>query len=320
MSIVVEWDNILLAEADRSRVMLARVAADATDAIGTGLAEAPVELLLCADPVEVDVGALAVEVDDALAHASSALSERVVEVPGGGYYELKNAGAREARGDVVVFLDSDVIPEPGWLSALVEPLSDPEVDVVAGNSYIEPSGLYGKTFALAWFFPLRSEKAFSRPTFTFWANNVAFRRAVAERFPFPAIEGAPRCACWRLAHDLAEHGVRVVLTTSAQVSHPPPNGLWRFLTRAIAHGRDRVLEARVYGSRRTASPVGTAERLWRDLRRSTGSLTRDAEHVGLAKRAIPVAFGISTSYYLLASMGELATMVSPGVMARHFRS
>ena len=38
---------------------------------------------------------------------------RMVNVPDAEYYELRNHGAREAAGAVLVFLDSDVIPEPG---------------------------------------------------------------------------------------------------------------------------------------------------------------------------------------------------------------
>src|SRR5690242_14893762 len=30
----------------------------------------------------------------------------------------RNRGAREARGDMVAYLDDDALPEPGWLAAL----------------------------------------------------------------------------------------------------------------------------------------------------------------------------------------------------------
>jgi hypothetical protein len=39
----------------------------------------------------------------------------------------------------------------------------------------------------------------------------------------------------------------------------------------------------------------------------------------LSTPAVPAALGISTSYYLLCTLGEVATMVSPRFMARHFR-
>jgi glycosyltransferase involved in cell wall biosynthesis len=39
----------------------------------------------------------------------------------------RNTGVSRARGEVVVFLDDDAIPHPGWLAQLTEPFADPEV-------------------------------------------------------------------------------------------------------------------------------------------------------------------------------------------------
>ncbi len=44
----------------------------------------------------------------------------------------RNIGLAHARGDVVVFIDDDAIPEPDWLEALLAPYADPEVASVGG--------------------------------------------------------------------------------------------------------------------------------------------------------------------------------------------
>ncbi len=49
-----------------------------------------------------------------------------------GLSAARNAGLRLARGDVLVFLDDDAFPEPGWLQAIVETLGEPGVDCVGG--------------------------------------------------------------------------------------------------------------------------------------------------------------------------------------------
>ena len=319
VSVVVEWENILLAEAERSRRMLRQLVREAETAVDQGLAAGPIELLVCFDVEEVDGSVVAADLAAELPEKSSALSHRLVPVPGAEYYALKNAGAREVEGELLVFVDSDVVPEPGWLGNLLRPFADETVGVVAGNSYLEPIGLYGKTFALAWFFPLRATEAQVRPAAKFFANNVAFRRRVFDQFPFPPLDEASRGSCWRLAHILVENGVRIVQATGAQVAHPPPNGGVHFVTRALAQGRDRLLEERAFGSRRTRSVLGTGSRLRRDLRRSSSSITRNFKRVGLSAPAVPAALGISTSYYLLCTLGEVATMASPRFMTRHFR-
>ena len=50
----------------------------------------------------------------------------------------RNIGLAHARGDVVVFIDDDAVPEPDWLEALLAPYDDPGVACVGG--FIRDSG------------------------------------------------------------------------------------------------------------------------------------------------------------------------------------
>jgi glycosyltransferase involved in cell wall biosynthesis len=50
-----------------------------------------------------------------------------------GPHAASNTGVREAQGEIVVFTDSDCVPDPEWLRALVEPFADPDVVAVGGR-------------------------------------------------------------------------------------------------------------------------------------------------------------------------------------------
>lgn len=56
-----------------------------------------------------------------------------VAAEGENYYVLKNRGALLARGEIIVFTDSDVRPTPTWLGAIVEAM-DAGADVSVGPS------------------------------------------------------------------------------------------------------------------------------------------------------------------------------------------
>ena len=241
--------------------------------------------------------------------------------PGLGYCELKNEGAKRASGDIVVFLDSDVIPEPDWLDQLVRSFLDPGVQVVGGTSYIEPVSLYTRAFALTWFFPLRTPDGPLQTTPYFVANNVAGRREFLARYPFPD-DPRFRGQGSTLADTLAAEGIPIYENPNARVSHPPPNGVSHFVHRALCEGHDLIIKERLRGR---SAPVS----LGRNVRLSYWALRKMAaeiresiwsqrERVGLSAAAAPFAFGIALLYYTTRAVGEILTRIDPGIVRRPF--
>lgn len=51
----------------------------------------------------------------------------------GGQSAARNAGLREAQGDIIVFTDDDVCPPPTWLDAVTVPIYNGDADIVAGG-------------------------------------------------------------------------------------------------------------------------------------------------------------------------------------------
>ncbi|WP_414526671.1 glycosyltransferase [Nodularia chucula] len=56
-------------------------------------------------------------------------------------YAARNTGIRAAVGEILAFTDADCHPQPQWLHSLIQPFSDPDVVIVAG----EIAALMGKS-------------------------------------------------------------------------------------------------------------------------------------------------------------------------------
>ena len=55
-----------------------------------------------------------------------------------GFAHACNHGAAAARGDYLVFLNNDTVPQPGWLTALAGAMTGPRAPVVAGARLLFP--------------------------------------------------------------------------------------------------------------------------------------------------------------------------------------
>lgn len=318
-TVVAEWENVRLAELDRARRMLAELARQVA-ALGSGLADGGTGGPVCVDVVIVydselfSDEAVRRSVEESLPEGAS-LPLRLLAAPGASYYEQKNRGAEVATGEVVVFLDSDVVPEEGWLQALLTPFSLAWVNAAAGNSYVEPVSLYAKAFALTWFFPLRDHEGRRGLVKHFYANNVAFRRGFFLARRFQEAEGETRGACARLAQSIWAEGGKIAYEGAARVSHPTPNGLRHYVERGIAQGRDNV----VGGRRASRSVADVLRRYAKTLQSTTSRVIANRKAVDLSPAGVPLVVAVSWGFYTLAFVGEVASMVAPRFMSRRFQ-
>ena len=319
LSIILEWENVLLAESERCFRMLRQ--------LRNQLEETPhtVEVLVLFNPEQVDRPMIQQALDDYLRLAEAAVSRhqlRIEEARGSHYYELKNEGAAKARGDVIIFIDSDVIPEDDWLKEISQPFFEcPEITVVAGNTYLAYDSILEKAFALAWFFPLREPaNSIHSDSTHFFANSVAFRRDVFLKYRFPIMQsGVTRGACADLAHLLASSGIPIWTNTGARASHPPPSDLHHYVTRGLSQGRDKVLPRIAAGQSRLRALVGSLRWSKTQIQNAAPRIIKDRKRVNLALWQAPGALGIIVCYYSLSVGGSCITALSPGYAAKHWQ-
>lgn len=310
-SIIIEWDNARLSEAGRAVDMLHALCEQAE------AAPFETEFLVLFNDEEINADQLHRIVRQHLMAGKMAQAHcQLVAAGGTRYYELKNKGAQIARGEIVVFVDSDVLLEPGWLDQITAPLwLHADVQVNAGETYMSTHNLIEKAFALHWFFPLRSQVNKQRDDrHHFFANNVAFRRSFFLAHPFPAIpKGMTRGACVLLARQLSESGVAIWTNTAARTSHPAPNGLQHFIQRGLAQGRDWAMLETIQHQTSRAGIVSLALRrlLLSKLNRILKTTFRTGRQVGLQWWQYPAVIAIMWAYTLLVSIGAIAVALWP---------
>jgi len=233
------------------------------------------------------------------------------------YYPLKNLGASKATGDLLLFVDSDVLPDDGWLAHLLGSFGRPDVHVVSGQTYVGPSDVFSRAFALGWTYELRDESGRFEPCLKFYGNNVAFRAEVFPKDGFPPLGPRTRGASSLLRQKLNQVGIDVWQNRRACVDHPPPSSTRHLVIRALAHGRDRYMKystQRHLGGLRVS--VGTAAKR---LARGVKNTFLHRQRVGLPWWQVPASLAILSAYYGFFALGGILTHISPEAMGRRFR-
>lgn len=140
----------------------------------------------------------------------------------------RNAGAARAKGDVLVFLDDDCLPEPGLLATYAAEFAGGELQAAEGRIAAD------RPFAR-----MDEEAPLNEFGGCFWSCNIAIRREFFERiggfdeiFPDAAMEDV------ELRQRILQTGTKIVFLREALVIHPVRKIKgWSFLRkRAKAHG------------------------------------------------------------------------------------
>jgi glycosyltransferase involved in cell wall biosynthesis len=151
---------------------------------------------------------------------------RVIETDGDHYYALKNRGAATACGEILAFLDSDVMPEPEWMGTLLAGIRE-GADATCGPSLFrqgDPATARSLPMLVAasisWSFIVGA----GAKAQGFLSHNLGFRKEVFERLRYRTDFGRT-CAGSFLMDDMRKAGINPVFQPRQQVAHA---FLWRW--------------------------------------------------------------------------------------------
>ena len=308
-SVVIEWDNARFSERERPVSMLRALGKQAAE---FSARRPPVKITF--DPANVDVSLVRTCLDEA-GPAMDHLDIEFLPVENSRYYSQKNYGFSRTESQFVIFLDSDVIPQPSWLKNLLGSFEHPDVDVACGETFMACSSNYERAFALFWFFNLQDKQPRLVRRNHFFANNVAFRREIFAQYNFPELDSF-RGQCLALAHDLRRSGIPIFCNTGASVEHPPPVDGRMFVRRALSAGYDEtILNKALDRPFHQRGPLGAGWRFATHLWRSGMKTITRHRDVGLTPAGAVPALCLAGSFYTLKLLGELISLIDPTLFA-----
>lgn len=150
------------------------------------------------------------------------------------YARANNAGAKAARGDIVVRLSGDAVPVGNdWLKALTEPFGDPRVAATWGRQATPPN-VYNPLEAWfgRWLHPDTNRARVYWRDVTVLGCNMAYRRDLWQQHPFD--ERLPQAEDYEWMHHWYKRGYMGVYQPQAVVCHGHNENFVQALRRSLA--------------------------------------------------------------------------------------
>lgn len=308
VTIVIEWENAVDTEAAWAQRAVAALQHE-IEAVAPRMSQKPAVTYLYEQNV-VDPKAIRRNIAEAAPRLADIAALEIVPTAGLTYYELKNYGVARAATELSIILDSDAVPQPGWLEAICAPFADPSVMAVGGITVMGYEDLLSRTMALSWIFGLAEERTRTAAKQGIYANNIAVRTAFLRDNPFPQVKAFKKaCVVW--LRDITARGHRYVRVADAVTIHAPHPGYNFVLWRAWVTGLDRDFHGYHFVSHSLSGRAAFALRFFAQrLGRSWRRILTKRRSVELPAWQVPAAMGIALGFFLTAFAGQMFSIAT----------
>jgi hypothetical protein len=171
----------------------------------------------------------------------AALPARLLRLPALGPYPARNAAVREAKGEVLLFTDSDCLCPPDWIATAARFFEDATVMAVQGSSRASEESRLSRLIQLEYDRYVASHAAAG---YRHFCNTVIspFAPPSRERLAGSLPRGGDAVYGW-----LLEGAVTIHYEPSWWVAHCHPASRWDEARRAFAQGKNGALWGRELG-------------------------------------------------------------------------
>jgi len=181
-----------------------------------------------------------------------------------GAYAARNAGLRQAKGEIMAFIDPDCIPRPDWLAKLTQPFDAPSLKIAIGRSLLVGDSLAMRTLQDYEHIKDASVLGGTDPELYYGhTNNMAIRREVFDVLgPFAERRRGGDVICVRKCVD--RWGCEAVeYQPDSEVMHLEMDGLRTYFRKVLTYGWSNALYSQVIPSR--VAPAASRWALFRKV-------------------------------------------------------
>ena len=143
--------------------------------------------------------------------------------------KARNLGAKNAKGEIIIFTDSDCVPEKKWLEETLKPMKDPKIAGVQGTYKTSQKEIVARLIQLE--IEQRHEKMAKKKYIDFMGTySAGYRRKIFlelggfdESYPIASGEDA------EFSFRVNEAGYKMIFNIAAVVWHKHPDNFWKYL-------------------------------------------------------------------------------------------
>lgn len=188
----------------------------------------------------------------------ASLSARLLRLPPRGPYVARNAAAREARGEILLFTDSDCLCPADWIAMAAQFFEDGAAGAVQGASRASDASRLSRFIQFEYdrYVDGHAVVGFKRFCNT---RNFAIRAAIVRELPLP--EDLPRGGDGVYGGMLERHGVSIRYEPGWFIAHRHLASRWDEGRRAFEQGKNGAIWAGklnldLFASIRGGAPMG----------------------------------------------------------------
>ena len=174
----------------------------------------------------------------------------VVTQPNRGAGAARNLGAQRTRGDIILFIDADSVPDARCIEAMTAAFADPHVAGANGEKKTRQTNLWARLVQIE--YDYKYDRLATHPTIDFVdSSTAAYRRDIFLSnggFDPNLMEAEDVEFSFRLA----ERGHWMVLTREAITYHTHPESLTIYLKRKFQYARGRAAVYKRYPRKATS--------------------------------------------------------------------